>query len=63
MANLAQSKAEHPEIKQLADDIVSAQEGEISVMQTIRDDTHNMGGHGDAHMGMDEHTRWAWTWT
>ena len=56
MAKLAQSKAEHPEIKQLADDIVSAQNAEISVMKTIRDDMHNMGGHGDdAHMGMDDH--------
>jgi uncharacterized protein (DUF305 family) len=54
-AKLAQSKAEHPEIKQLADDIVSAQNGEISVMKTIRDDMHNMGEHGDAHMDLDEH--------
>jgi uncharacterized protein (DUF305 family) len=54
MAKLAQSKAEHPEIKQLADDIVGAQEGEISVMNTIRDDMRNMGEHGDAHMDMDE---------
>ena len=54
MATLAQSKAEHPEIKQLADHIVSAQEGEISVMKTIRADMHNMGEDGDTHMDMDK---------
>jgi uncharacterized protein (DUF305 family) len=55
MAKLAQTKAEHPQIKQLADDIVSAQKGEISVMKTIRRDMHNMGEHGDEHMGMSDH--------
>jgi uncharacterized protein (DUF305 family) len=55
MAKLAQSKAEHPEIKQLADDIVSAQKREISVMKTIRRDVRNMGDHGDEHMGMSDH--------
>lgn len=54
MARLAQKRAEHPEIRQLADDIVSAQEGEISVMRTIRADMENMGEHGDGHMGMDD---------
>jgi uncharacterized protein (DUF305 family) len=55
MAKLAQSKGEHPEIQQLADDIVAAQEGEISVMKAIRSDMHNMGEHDAGHMGMDEH--------
>jgi uncharacterized protein (DUF305 family) len=45
-------RAEHPEIRQLAADIVAAQEGEISVMKTIRRDMHGMGAHGDSHMGM-----------
>jgi uncharacterized protein (DUF305 family) len=55
MAKLAQEKAQHSEIKQLADDIVSAQEGEIATMKTIRKDMHNMGEHADGHMGLDEH--------
>jgi uncharacterized protein (DUF305 family) len=55
MAKLAQKKAQHSEIKQLADDIVSAQEGEIATMKTIREDMHNMGEHADGHMGMDQH--------
>ena len=54
MARMAKTQAEHPEIRGLAEDIVAAQEGEISVMKTIRDDMHNMGEHGDAHMDMDE---------
>jgi uncharacterized protein (DUF305 family) len=55
MAKRAQKKAERPEIKTLADDIVAAQEGEISVMKTIRRDMHSMGEHGDSHMGMSDH--------
>ena len=62
MARLAQDKAAHPEIRQLVDDIVSAQEGEISVMKTIRRDVHAMGENGDGHMGMSD-ADWAWTWT
>jgi len=54
MARLAQDKTAHPEIRQLADDIVSAQEGEISVMKTIRRDVHAMGENGDGHMGMSD---------
>lgn len=52
MAELARKRAEHPEIKQLADDIVSAQEGEISVMKTMR----HMGDEDGGHMGLDDHT-------
>ena len=55
MAKLARGRAEHAEVKQLADHIVGAQEREISVMETIRDDMQNMGEHGDAHMDMDKH--------
>ena len=55
MAHMAQMKAQHPQIRHLADDIVSAQKAEISVMKAMRDDMHAMGGHGDAHMGMSEH--------
>jgi uncharacterized protein (DUF305 family) len=54
MARIAQKRAEHPEIRQLADAIVEAQEGEISVMKTIRRDMHGMGEHGDSHMGMSD---------
>jgi uncharacterized protein (DUF305 family) len=60
MARIAQHRAGHQEIRRLADDIVAAQEGEISVMRTIRRDMHDMDEHGngqegmsDAEMGMD----------
>jgi uncharacterized protein (DUF305 family) len=52
MAGIAQKRAEHPETRQLANDIGAAQEGEISVMKTIRDDMHDMGEHGDGQVGM-----------
>ena len=55
MARIAQKRAEHPEIRELAGDIVAAQKGEISVMKTIGRDMHGMSGHGDGHMGMSEH--------
>ena len=54
MAKIAQQRAEHPEIRRLADDIVEAQKGEISVMKTIRRDMHRPGEHDAAHMGMSE---------
>ncbi len=54
MARIAQGRAQHPEIRKLADDIVSAQEGEISVMKSIRGDMHNMDMHDDSHMGMSD---------
>jgi uncharacterized protein (DUF305 family) len=54
MARTAQTRGEHPEIRQLAHDIVAAREREISVMKTIRDDMHNMGEHGDGYMGMSD---------
>jgi uncharacterized protein (DUF305 family) len=54
MARVAQKRAEHPEIRDLADDIIAAQEGEISGMEAIRDDMHATGQHGGGHMGMSE---------
>jgi uncharacterized protein (DUF305 family) len=54
MARVAQKRAEHPEIRRLADDIVTAQKGEISVMSNIRSDMHVMGEHSKAHMGMSD---------
>jgi uncharacterized protein (DUF305 family) len=55
MAELARKRAKHLEIKRLANDIVSAQEGEIATMNAIRADMHHMGEHDSGHMGMDEH--------
>ena len=52
MARAAQKRAANPEIRRLADDIVAAQKGEISVMRTIRRDMHGMGQQGAGHMGM-----------
>jgi uncharacterized protein (DUF305 family) len=54
MARIAQQRAEHPEIRQLAKDIVAAQEAEISVMKTIRLDMDHMGQDDDGHMGMSD---------
>jgi uncharacterized protein (DUF305 family) len=54
MARIAQKRAEHPEIRRLAADIVAAQESEISVMKTIRRDMQNMGEHSSGHMGMSD---------
>lgn len=54
MARIAQRRAEHPEIRQLAADIVAAQQSEISVMKTIRRDMDHMGEHGGGHMGMSD---------
>ena len=54
MASIAQKRAEHPEVRQLANDIISAQKGELSVMKTIRRDMHGMDEHGSDHMGMTD---------
>jgi uncharacterized protein (DUF305 family) len=54
MAEVAQKRAEHPEVRQLADNIISAQKGEISVMDTIGRDMHGMGMHEGGHMGMSK---------
>ena len=54
MAQVAQKRAEHVEIRQLAGNIISAQKGEISVMDTIGRDMHAMGMHEGGHMGMSQ---------
>lgn len=55
MAELAKTRARHPEVRALANDIISAQRAEISVMGRIRDDMHGMGMHNGGHMGMSQH--------
>lgn len=52
MAELAQKKAEHANVRKLADDIIKAQKSEISVMSRIGEDMHAMGMHEGGHMGM-----------
>src|SRR5215208_7403243 len=54
MARVARKRAEHPEVRDLADDIIAAQEGEISAMKTIREKMHGAAEHGGGHMGMSE---------
>ena len=54
MAEVATKRAEHREIRRLADNIISAQRGEISVMDTIGRDMHAMGMHEGGHMGMSQ---------
>jgi uncharacterized protein (DUF305 family) len=56
MARVAQKRAEHPQIRELADGIIAAQQREISAMKSIRGDMHGMGGHmgmSATEMGMD----------
>jgi uncharacterized protein (DUF305 family) len=55
MAKLAQKRADHAEVRSLADDIISAQQSEIATMKAVRDDMHSMGMHDGGHMGMSEH--------
>ena len=45
MAREAQTKAEHPEIKQLAEAIIKAQEAEVA---QLAPEAHEQGGRGDA---------------
>ena len=54
MARIARVRAEHTEVRKLADGIVVAQEGEMAEMKAIRDDMHDVEEHGDGHMGMSE---------
>jgi len=54
MAEVTQKRAEHAEVRKLADDIISAQKGEISVMNRIGDDMHSMGMDDGGHMGMGQ---------
>ena len=57
MAEIAQKQAEHPEVKQLADDIIAAQDGEIEDMNAMHERMFGespMGAdHGD--LGLDDH--------
>ena len=54
MAEIAQKRGNHPEVRRLADDIISAQKGQMSVMQRIGEDMHGMGMHDGGHMGMSQ---------
>mgnify|MGYP002137027415 CR=1 FL=1 len=53
MAVMAQTRAEHPQIRMMADNIISAQKSEIADMKTMQLEMNHMDdmGHGD-HMGM-----------
>ena len=53
MAELARERAEHPELRKLADDIIAAQNREIETMKSVKADLAD--GHG--HMSGDEHSR------
>ena len=55
MAELAQERAEHPELRKMADDIIAAQNREIETMQSVEDDLGD--AHADGHMSGDEHMR------
>jgi uncharacterized protein (DUF305 family) len=52
VAEMAHKRAEHPEVRNLADDIISLRKGQISVMKRIGDDMRGMGMHDGGHMGM-----------
>lgn len=54
MANVAETKAEHPQIKAMAAGIIAAQKAEIATMRTLRNDMREMGMHQDGHMGMSD---------
>ena len=55
MAQLAQKKAEHPELKAMASSIITAQKGEISTMESLRKQAASAPG-SPQHMGMSDHT-------
>ena len=52
MARIAQTRAEHPQIRRLADGIITAQEDEITEMKHVHSQMGAM--HGSGHMGMSE---------
>ena len=54
MAKIAEKRADHPEIRKLAGDIISAQQSEIAVMKRIGDDMESMGMNHSGHMGMSD---------
>lgn len=53
MAEIAQKKAEHPQIKALATGIIAAQKSEIATMTTMKSDLGHM-GEPTGHMGMSQ---------
>jgi uncharacterized protein (DUF305 family) len=61
MARMAQERAENPELRALADEIIVAQEKEIAEMESVKEDLpesggdagHMMGEEHMGHMGMD----------
>lgn len=53
MARLAQSRAQHPELRKLADQILASQTTEIAEMKKIQPTLPKAGGH-DGHMGMSD---------
>ena len=56
MAGIARERAEHAEIRRLADAIIDAQQGEIETMGHIAEHVGDHGGHmgmSEAEMGMD----------
>ena len=54
MAQVARKRAEHAEVRKLADDIIAAQKAEISVLRRIGGDLRAMGIES-GHLGLDEH--------
>ena len=54
MAKLAQQKAEHPEITQLANNIVETQSSEIETLNSIHDRLTKGSDSGDESMGMSD---------
>ena len=60
MAELAKTRAEHAEIRQLADDIIAAQNREIKTMESVKaglSDTNSEHMGSEDHMSGDEHSR------
>jgi uncharacterized protein (DUF305 family) len=53
MAKQAEKKGEHAEIREFAENIISAQQSEISALDRIGTDLHHMGLAG-SHMGMSD---------
>ena len=54
MAKIAQKRAEHPEIKQLADDIVATQSAEIETLNQISDDLGDQDAGASLGLSSDE---------
>lgn len=54
MARIAQTQADHPEIRKLADDIVAAQETEIAAMKDIGQDLPDVETPDNGNMGMSD---------